>query len=74
MLLLHMNDEFSGYSVISVVESKKLVIIMENIVIGWFMRFATAVKILHDLGGGGDFNNDLILLNCYLCQPLYASC
>ena len=26
---------------------------MENLVIGWFIRFGTPVSILHDFGGGG---------------------
>ena len=38
------------------VESIKPVIIMENIVIGWFMRFGTPVSFLDDVEG--QFNND----------------
>ena len=58
--LLHMIDEFLRYSVVTVVESKKPGIIMENILIGWPMRFDIPVSFLHDLGG--EFKNDLIIL------------
>ena len=60
VLLLHMIDEFPRFSVVTVVESKKPVIIMDKIVIEWLMRFVTPINILHDLGG--ELNNDLILL------------
>ena len=50
VILLNMIDEFFRYSVVTVLESKKPVIIKENIVIGWFMQFGTPVSILHDLG------------------------
>ena len=63
--LLHMIDEFPRYSVVTVVESKKPVIIRENILIGWPMRLYIPVNFLHDLGG--DFKNDLIILLWMSC-------
>ena len=47
-----MVDELSRYLVVTVVETKKPVVIMENIVIGWFMGFGTLISNLHDWGGG----------------------
>ena len=55
-----MIDGFSHYSVVTVVECKKSIVILENLAIGWFMRVGTPVSILHDLGG--EFNNDLFML------------
>ena len=50
-----MIDQLSRFSVVTVAESKKPVIIMENIEIGLLMQVGTPVINLHDLG------HDLIL-------------
>ena len=55
-----MLEEFPRFSVVTIVESKKPVIIKKKIVIEWFMRFGTAISTLHDLRG--ELKNDLILL------------
>ena len=60
VLRLLLIDGFSHYSVVTTVECKNSIKILENIAIGWFMRVCTPVSILHDLGG--EFNNDLIML------------
>ena len=54
-----MIDQLSRFSVVTVAESKKPVIIMENIEIGLLMQVGTPVINLHDLGG--EFSHDLIL-------------
>ena len=46
-----MIHEFSRFSVVTVVESKKPVIITENILIGWPMLFDLPVNFPRDLGG-----------------------